>query len=179
MHGSVRPSDPHRPLWPAGRGRVVATALVAAAAAGSVTAVPTLTSVAIGGPATGSRSPQPVAVTSPRSLYVLHCAGCHAMDASGHPDKGVPSMRGMLGRFMQLPEGRAFLVQVPGVNNAGLTDAQIAELTNWTVRSFSADTAPPGWAPYTADEVTEAKRHRPLDVAKKRAELVERLPPPR
>lgn len=115
------------------------------------------------------------AVTSLRSLYVLHCAGCHGMDASGHPDKGVPSMRGALGQFMRLPEGRAFIVQVPGVNNAGLTDEQIAALTNWSIQQFSADTAPAGWLPYTAAEVAEAKRHRPVDVAKLRAQLVERL----
>jgi hypothetical protein len=46
---------------------------------------------------------------------------------------GVPAMRGVLGHFMRSEEGRAFLVQVPGVNNAGLSDAQIAELTNWLV----------------------------------------------
>jgi hypothetical protein len=97
------------------------------------------------------------------------------MDASGHPDKGVPSMRGALGHFMTLPEGRAFLVQVPGVNNAGLTDPQIAALTNWMINQFSADTAPPGWLPYSADEVAAAKRARPVDVAKARAVLIDRL----
>ena len=115
------------------------------------------------------------AITSQRSLYVLHCAGCHAIDASGHPEQGVPSMRGALGHFMRLPEGRAFLVQVPGVNNAGLSDEQIAALTNWCVQQFSADTAPENWLPYTGKEVAEAKRHRPLEVAMRRAELVERL----
>ncbi|MBL8312132.1 MAG: c-type cytochrome [Rubrivivax sp.] len=116
------------------------------------------------------------AVTSLRSLYVLHCAGCHAMDGSGHPDQGVPSMRGALGRFMTRPEGRAFLVQVPGVNSAGLSDTQIAALTNWMVQQFSPDTAPAGWAPYTADEVAAARRVRPADVTQARAALVARLP---
>ena len=115
------------------------------------------------------------AVTSPRSLYVLHCAGCHGMDASGVPGQGVPSMRGALGQFMRMPEGRAFLLQVPGVNNAGLSDAQIALVTNWMVRQFSADTAPPGWADYTADEVAVAKAQRPADVIRARADLVARL----
>ena len=114
-------------------------------------------------------------VGNPRSQYVLHCAGCHAMDGSGHPDKGVPSMRSALGHFMKLPEGRAFLLQVPGVNNAGLSDAQIASVTNWMVQQFSADTAPAGWAPYTAAEVGTAKLARPVDVAKARADLVARL----
>lgn len=115
------------------------------------------------------------AVTSPRSLYVLHCAGCHGMDAGGVPGQGVPSMRGNLGRFMQLPEGRAFLLQVPGVNNAGLSDAQIALVTNWMVRQFSADTAPPGWPDYTPGEVAAAKAQRPADVIAARADLVARL----
>lgn len=145
--------------------------LAGAAAAGRVMALVTGLLVAL---APGAAGAQP-AVTSHRSLYILHCAGCHAMDGSGHPDKGVPSMRGALGHFMAVPEGRAFLLQVPGVNNAGLTDAQIAEVTNWMVRQFSADTAPPGWPAYTAAEVADAKRQRPTDVAKARAALVTRL----
>jgi mono/diheme cytochrome c family protein len=115
------------------------------------------------------------AITNPRSLYVLHCAGCHGMDASGVPGQGVPSMRGSLGHFMKLPEGRAFLLQVPGVNNAGLSDTQIALVTNWMVRQFSADTAPPDWPAYTAAEVAAAKLSRPSDVARARADLVARL----
>lgn len=115
------------------------------------------------------------AVSSPRSLYVLHCAGCHGMDASGVPGQGVPTMRGNLGQFMRLPEGRAFLLQVPGVNNAGLTDAQIALVTNWMVQTFSADTAPPGWPAYTAAEVAAARASRPGDVTRARADLLARL----
>ena len=122
----------------------------------------------------GQAAAQP-AVTNPRSLYVLHCAGCHGMDASGVPGQGVPSMRSNLGQFMQRPEGRAFLLQVPGVNNAGLTDAQIALVTNWMVQQFSADTAPPGWPAYTAAEVAAAKTTRPSDVTRARADLVARL----
>jgi mono/diheme cytochrome c family protein len=124
--------------------------------------------------AAGAALAQP-AVTSPRSLYVLHCAGCHGMDAAGVPGHGVPSMRGNLGLFMRLPEGRAFLLQVPGVNNAGLSDAQIALVTNWMVQTFSADTAPPGWPAYTAAEVATAKASRPADVIQARADLVARL----
>jgi len=116
-----------------------------------------------------------IAAGNLRGLYVLHCAGCHAMDGSGHPAQGVPSMRGTLGRFVRVPEGRAFLVQVPGVNNAGLDDAQIAALTNWTVRQFSADTLPADWRDYTAAEVALARRARPADVTQARAELVARL----
>lgn len=126
----------------------------------------------------GAASALPCAGQSPaqaRTLYVLHCAGCHSMDGSGVPDKGVPSMRGTLGRYLQLPEGRAFLVQVPGVLNAGLTDAQIAAVTNWALAEFSAETLPGAWPPYTAQEVAQARLSRPLDVAQARAELWRRL----
>lgn len=119
--------------------------------------------------------PSTAPASSVRSLYVVHCAGCHSMDGSGHPAQGVPSMRGALGHFLRLPEGRAFLVQVPGVNNAGLSDAQIADLTNWMVPQFSADTAPPGWAPYRADEVAGYRARRPTDVGAVRRGLVEAL----
>ena len=112
---------------------------------------------------------------TPRVNYVLHCAGCHGMDASGVPGQGVPTMRGNLGLFMQRPEGRAFLLQAPGVNNAGLTDAQIAQDTNRMVTAFSADTAPPGWPADTAGEVAAAKAARPSDVTQARADLVARL----
>ncbi len=97
------------------------------------------------------------------------------MDGSGHPEQGVPTMRGTLGAFLRLPEGRAFLVQVPGVNNAGLSDEQIATLTNWSLAQFSVNTLPPQWPPYTAAEVTTAKAQRPADVAAARLALVQRL----
>lgn len=110
-----------------------------------------------------------------RTLYVLHCAGCHAADGSGHPEAGVPDMRGALGHFLALPEGRAFLVQVPGVNNAGLSDAQIAQLTNWSITAFSAATAPPAWPRYTAGEVAQARARKPADIAAARSAIVARL----
>lgn len=108
-------------------------------------------------------------------LFVLHCAGCHGFDGGGHPDQGVPDMRGALGHFLQTPEGRAFIVQVPGVNNAGLDDAQIAAVTNWALQQFSATTLPSGWQRYSTAEVAEHRRQRPTDVAARRAVVVQGL----
>ena len=152
------------------------TGLVLLAASAGVAAEPSVpprtlamaNAIRFDGPSTASAG-------SVRSLFVMHCAGCHAMDGSGHPEQGVPSMRGALGHFLRLSEGRAFLVQVPGVNNAGLNDAQIADLTNWMVPQFSADTAPPGWLPYRADEVARYREQRPADVGAVRRGLVETL----
>ena len=56
--------------------------------------------------------------------------GCHLADGRGAPEQGVPSMRGLAGRLLTLPGGREYLVQVPGVMNSGLSDADTARLMN-------------------------------------------------
>ena len=112
---------------------------------------------------------------SARLQYILHCAGCHQADGHGAPDSGVPDMRGQLGHFLKLPEGRAFLVKVPGTSNSALSNREVTRLLNWMVRSFSAPTLPADFAPYTEAEVT-ALRSAPLDnVAGERAAIVTRL----
>ena len=107
--------------------------------------------------------------------YVLHCAGCHQFDGSGSRAHEIPNMRGAVGNFLRLPEGRAFLVQVPGTSNSKLTDAEIATLLNWMVAAFSREQIPPDFTPYTPAEVTRL-RHRPLDdVAATRAAIAAKL----
>jgi mono/diheme cytochrome c family protein len=120
----------------------------------------------------------PEAAISPqraRSLYLLHCSGCHQADGSGSPGFGVPSMRGVLGKFQQSTAGRAFLVQAPGARNAHLTDAELAALTNWALLAFSPATLPAGHQPYTAEEVGRWRADPPLDVAAARAAIVSRF----
>jgi mono/diheme cytochrome c family protein len=119
--------------------------------------------------------PATAPVQGARNLFVVHCAGCHGFDGSGHPGQGVPDMRGALGHYLRLPEGRAFMVQVPGVNNAGLDDAQITLLSNWLVQQFSAATAPPGWTPYQVAEVRALRAQRPVDIGSRRAALLQAL----
>jgi mono/diheme cytochrome c family protein len=126
----------------------------------------------------GAASPAmagPEAAISPqraRSLYLLHCSGCHQSDGSGSPRFGVPTMRNMLGMFQQSPAGRAFLVQAPGARNAHITDAELAALTNWALLEFSPATLPAGFQPYTTEEVSRWRANPPLDVAGARAAIV-------
>lgn len=108
--------------------------------------------------------------------YLLHCSGCHGADGAPHRIGRIPPLKDMLGRFLQLPEGRTFLVQVPGVHNSGLDDAAVARVMNWMVPRFSAATLPAGgFVPYTAAEVGEARAHRPADVPTYRKTLARRL----
>ncbi|MDR2837179.1 MAG: cytochrome c [Azonexus sp.] len=102
--------------------------------------------------------------------YVLHCAGCHQLDGSGAPEEGVPVMRGVLGAFQEVPGGREYLVQVPGVMNSGLSDHQVAELMNWLIPQMA------GREPaYTAAEIARLRASRPVDIALARLQLIEKM----
>ncbi|MBL0393888.1 cytochrome c [Ramlibacter monticola] len=113
-----------------------------------------------------------------RLQYLQHCSGCHLVDGSGSPTKGIPSMRGMLGRFLQVPGGREFIVQVPGVMNSALRDADVANLMNWLVPAVSAATLPAGFQPYTAQEIARLRSSRPADIMAFRARLVREMKDP-
>jgi mono/diheme cytochrome c family protein len=110
-----------------------------------------------------------------RQYYVLNCAGCHQFDGTGSKPHEIPNMRGVVGNFLRLPEGRAFLVRVPGTSNSRLTDAQIATMLNWLVHEFSPAQVPPDFKPYTTDEVTRLRRAPLDDVAATRAAIVKKL----
>lgn len=110
-----------------------------------------------------------------RQYYMLHCAGCHQFDGTGSASNEIPNMKGAVGHFLRLPEGRAFLVQVPGTSNSALSDAQIAVLLNWMLPQFSRKEIPSGFVPYTADEVARLRVQHLDDVAGTRAAIVTRL----
>ena len=107
--------------------------------------------------------------------YLQHCSGCHLVDGSGSPSKGVPSMRGALGQFLRVPGGREFIVQVPGVMNSALRDADIANLMNWLLPAVSSETLPAGFQPYTPQEIARLRTSRPADVMAVRATLVGKM----
>lgn len=105
--------------------------------------------------------------------YLHHCVGCHGIDGAGAPAKGVPSMRGTLGRFLQVPGGREFIVQVPGVMNTPLSDRDVAELMNWLLPRVSESTLPAGLRPYDGEEIARLRGSRPSDVGARRQQLVD------
>lgn len=107
--------------------------------------------------------------------YVLQCQGCHLPDASGVASAGVPRMRGVVGRFLGVEGGRAYLVQVPGVAQAPLSDAALAGLLNWLLLRFSADELLQPFIPYTASEVARLRQRPPLDVAATRRALLAKM----
>jgi mono/diheme cytochrome c family protein len=107
--------------------------------------------------------------------YMLHCSGCHDMDGSGHPTKGIPDFRDQVGYFTGLPEGRAMLMQIPGLLSAGLTDERAAAVTTWLVRRFAGASLPSDFQPYTAEEARRYRESRPADIAGARARIYRQI----
>lgn len=71
-----------------------------------------------------------------RTDYILDCMGCHGAVGAGVPGK-VPDMRGSLVRLSVTPAGRRYLVEVPGVAQAPLSNVALARLLNWMIHNLS------------------------------------------
>jgi mono/diheme cytochrome c family protein len=111
---------------------------------------------------------------SPETNYTLHCQGCHLADGTASADK-VPALAGSVAQFLRVPEGRAFLVRVPGVANAQLADADLAALLDWTLRRFDAANLPADFVPYTAEEVHRLRAEPLVDIAPARNQLLDAI----
>lgn len=107
--------------------------------------------------------------------YRLHCMGCHQADGRGSPDNGIPGMRDEVGHFLRVPEGRAYLSQVPGTLNTPLSDGETAELLNWVMVNIGRSSLPAGFRPYTADEVKAYRASVPEDIPGMRLRLLRQL----
>jgi hypothetical protein len=106
--------------------------------------------------------------------WMLQCQGCHRADGSGSPGV-VPDLRGQVARFLLVPGGREYLVQVPGSARSPLGDAALAEVLNWMVRSFGPADVAVRFQAYSADEVAGLRRSPLLEVQSVRRELLRQL----
>lgn len=120
------------------------------------------------GPAASARGYEP------RVNFQLQCMGCHHADGAGEEER-VPSLRRTLVPFSAFAEGREFVIRVPGIAQAPLTDAEIAALLNWMARNLSDVPVPAAFVDYTAEEVALV-RHRPLPAVRElRGRLLDRI----
>lgn len=94
---------------------------------------------------------------SPAMNYKLHCEGCHKDDGSGQPGF-VPTFQGAVSKYLSVPEGRAYLVRVPGTAQSLLNDRDTADVLNWIVRTFDSQHLPAKFTPYSAREVGRLRR---------------------
>ena len=103
-----------------------------------------------------------------RQNYLLHCMGCHGETGVGLEGK-VPSMHGTLAMLSRTPQGRYYVLRVPGVTQSTLSDDDLAEVLNWSLREFNDSTSHDEVPAFTAAEIATARRQPLLDVAASRA----------
>ncbi len=103
-------------------------------------------------------------VTGPAHDYLLSCGGCHGLDGAG--SARVPSLRG-IDRLLTRPAGRAYVLRVPGVASAPLSDARLAALLDWVFLQFDNRTP----TNFTAAEVGAARVDPWVDPKAARAAL--------
>jgi mono/diheme cytochrome c family protein len=113
------------------------------------------------------------ALASPAQDYMLHCMGCHGVNAQGVPGK-VPPLAHTLVQFMRTPAGRSYVLRVPGASNSMLSDAQLAAVLNWITGHFSPDPAATV-TPFTDQEVSAHRRVPMSSVLATRREVVKEL----
>ncbi len=107
--------------------------------------------------------------------YMLNCQGCHLPDGSGNPQRQVPAFPGELGKFLSVPGGREYLVQVPGSALSGLSDERLAGVLNWMLETFSAAQLPSNFQPYSGAEISPWRHQSPVNVEQVRQQLLERI----
>jgi mono/diheme cytochrome c family protein len=107
---------------------------------------------------------------TPRTSYALHCSGCHTMSGEGAPEAGIPTFLGSVGNIARSDVGRTYMMHVPGVISAGLSDAGIAEVMNYILDAWGDD-APP----FSAEEVASRRAVPVGDVVVFRREVAAEL----
>jgi len=110
----------------------------------------------------------------PTQLYVMNCWGCHQSGGEGLPGT-VPRLKDSVGSFLRVPGGRQYLVEVPGVAGSSLSNAEVAEVLNWLLITFSKNQLPPDFKPYTEAEVASYRPHELNDIKTVRSDLVAKL----
>jgi mono/diheme cytochrome c family protein len=106
--------------------------------------------------------------------FSRQCQGCHGADGMGVRD-AVPRLRHFVGLFTRLPDGRDYLMRVPGAVFAPLDDARLTAVLNWTLQTFSPDELAPDFEPFTVEEVARARDDPLTEVRATRARLLAEL----
>jgi mono/diheme cytochrome c family protein len=122
--------------------------------------------LAMAGGISAARAEMPLA-----SQYVLHCSGCHGAAGHGVPAAGIPDLANA-GGYVVLPQGRAYLVQVPGISQSRLDNAAAARMLNYVLARFSAASLPAGFVPYSAAEVGRLRADAASDAETRRAGIL-------
>ncbi len=100
---------------------------------------------------------------SPAFDYRMNCEGCHAIGGVG-AEPHVPALTANLAPFLQTAQGREYLVRVPGVRQASISDARVANLLNYVIIRFGDPSNTSNFAPITEAEVARYRARPYLNV---------------
>jgi mono/diheme cytochrome c family protein len=115
-------------------------------------------------------------LSEPRRDFLLNCGGCHGYEGISNP-KLVPNLKDLVGYYLNIPEGRAYLARLPNVAFSTLSDQKLTAVLNYVVFDIGGGSAPAGAKPYEAAEVSKW-RQQPLtevSLSAYRRQLVETL----
>ena len=127
-------------------------------------------------------------------VFTANCAVCHQADGRGVVGM-YPPLADSIGRYVALPEGRAYLTHVVSFGMAGpisvhgdqynglmqswpqLRDSDVAEVLNLILTKFNAKLIPRDFKPFASEEVKNARAANLAmsDVRKERAALIQAL----
>jgi mono/diheme cytochrome c family protein len=111
-----------------------------------------------------------------RGDYILNCGGCHGIHGVSNA-AFVPSLKDLMGYYLRMPEGRAYLPRLPNVAFSTLNDERLAAVLNYVVFDMGGASAPSGSKPYDAAEVAKWRKQPLTEVvlSQYRGEMVETL----
>ncbi|GAA4493338.1 cystathionine beta-lyase [Gluconacetobacter tumulicola] len=100
-----------------------------------------------------------LALDRTRTTYLEKCGGCHGIEGQSGQTY-IPTLRDRIGTLSCTPEGRAYLLTVPGVSMSLIRDdALMAQVMNFVLFDLGGHSAPPGTTPFTAEEVHAQRGH--------------------
>jgi hypothetical protein len=103
-------------------------------------------------------------IQTPRSNYLLSCGGCHGLNGVSN-SRLVPDLKDQVGYFLNLPEGRSYVVRLPNVAFSLTTDEALTDLMNYVVFTLGGAGVPKGTKPYTLHEVSQLRRNPLTEVS--------------
>ena len=106
-----------------------------------------------------------------RQNFQLNCMGCHGEDGRGL-EGHVPSLHNTLSRIASVPQGRDYVLRVPGVTLSLLSPEETAAVLNWAILQFSDAKSVKLVKPFTAAEVAQAREKSLLEISTPRAEAL-------
>ena len=108
--------------------------------------------------------------------WAMQCQGCHGVDGVGSELREVPSLTGEVSKFLLVKGGREFLVRVPGVSGAPISDERLANVLNWMLITMDPEHLQSDEPKYTPEEVSiQRKKVLRIDVFERRAELIGKI----